>query len=151
MQPNEFSRDRSDELQIGLAKLEEKKKKSTNMCWWHKIFLHRASVNKIIWRQQEQQDQATIQKHFTSALTPVPGMILPQVKALLPLPPPHGSFELNSFEQIFCHFQLISYRPPEKTQGKEFLVWAVNKMEQSKAALCPVPKLCLTWTSRFLI
>lgn len=102
------------------------------------------------WRQQEQQDQAIIQKYFTSALTPVPGMVLPQVKALLPLPPPHVGLELNSFEQVFCHFWLISCRPPEKTQGKEISVWAVNKMEQSKAALCPVPNLCLTWTSKFL-
>lgn len=45
---------------------------------------------------------------------------------------------------------LISCRPSEKPQGEEMLVWAVNKMEQSKAALSPVPKLGLTWTSRFL-
>lgn len=38
-----------------------------------------------------------------------------------------------------------------KDTRKEGLVWAVNKMEQSKAALCPVPKFCLTWTSKFLI
>lgn len=94
----------------------------------------------------EEQDQAIVQKHFTSALTPVPGVVLPQVKAQgSPATAPTSCWLWT--KHLFIDILPLS----EKTQGKEVLVWTVNKMEQSKAALCPVPNLHLTWTSRFLI
>lgn len=95
VQTNEFSRDRSDKLWIGLLNLEKK---------YHVLVTQGspATVPTSCWLWT---------KHLHTDIWPL----------------------------------------SEKTQGREVLVWAVNKMEQSKAALCPVPNLHLTWISRFLI